>query len=76
MNQGQSKEEKMSNGGNGVKPVTGNGRKFKIKKGAKNHFFEADADGGDLEEVTDKDKILEVISESEPILEVYSSSPL
>ena len=65
----------MSNGGNGVRPVTGNGRKFEIKRGAKKHSFEAD-DGNDLVEVTDKAKILEVLSESDPILEVYSSSPL
>jgi len=61
---------------NGIKPVPGNGRKFEINRGAKKHFFEADAGGGDLTEEKDQAKILEIISDSEPILEVYSSSPL
>ena len=61
---------------NGIKPVQGNGRKFELKRGAKKHCFEADAGGGDLTEAKDQAKILEIISDEEPLLEVYSASPL
>lgn len=73
MNQGQNKEGKMSDG---TYPKPGNRRGFDVKKGGKTHSFEADGAGGDLTEETDPAEILKVITESKPILVVYSSSPL